>query len=104
MRFALFVDCRDEDVEMTTQELTVTADEDLTLHLLRCKHADAGFVGRCIVRFAPELFLEVTYMPGFRYVDDYRFTKPVDENEIGGVEVFHLVPASPIKYVDADIR
>jgi hypothetical protein len=44
---------------MITQEFTVTAEEDMTLDLLRCRHAAAGFAGRCIVRFAPELFLAV---------------------------------------------
>lgn len=84
---------------MITQEFTVAASEDVTLSLLRIRHLACGFSGRCIVRFAPELYLSILALPGFRHVDDYRFTKPVDENEIGAVEVFHLVPSSPVNYV-----
>ncbi len=88
---------------MTTQEFLVTKDDGMSLHLLRRKHMEAGFTGRCIVKFAPELFVDTLGMPGFRHIDDYQFTKPLHDDEIGAIEVFHLVPSSPIIYTEFSI-
>ena len=84
--------------EVIDQIINISKNTEVKLSVLRKIHRENTFAGQCVVFFDPELFTLIIEMPGFRHVDDYKYTKPVHENEIGGVEIFHMVPASPIKY------
>lgn len=84
--------------EVIDQIINISKNTEVKLSVLRKIHRENNFAGQCVVFFDPELFTLIIEMPGFRHVDDYKYTKPVHENEIGGVEIFHMVPASPIKY------
>ena len=84
--------------EVIDQIIKISKNTEVKLSYLRRMHRENNFAGQCVVFFDPELFSLVIEIPGFRHVDDYKYTRPVHENEIGGVEVFHMVPASPIKY------
>ena len=84
--------------EVIDQIIKISKNTEVKLSFLRKMHRENNFSGQCVVFFDPELFSLVIEIPGFRHVDDYKYTKPVHENEIGGVEIFHMVPASPIKY------
>ena len=85
-------------VKVLDQIIKISKNTEVKLSYLRRMHRENNFAGQCVVFFDPELFSIVIEIPGFRHVDDYKYTRPVHENEIGGVEVFHMVPASPIKY------
>lgn len=84
--------------QVIDQIIKISKNTEVKLSSLRRMHRENNFSGQCVVFFDPELFSLVIEIPGFRHVDDYKYTKPVHEHEIGGVEVFHMVPASPIKY------
>ena len=84
--------------EVIDQIIKISKNTEVKLSFLRKMHRENNFAGQCVVFFDPELFSLVIEIPGFRHVDDYKYTRPVHKNEIGGVEVFHMVPASPIKH------
>jgi hypothetical protein len=83
---------------MSTQEFVIGPDEHMCLAVLRRKHRELGFSGRCKVKFDPCHFTEVLDLPGFVSIHQYRYTMPEDQREIGLVEVFRLVPIGPVDY------
>lgn len=85
------------------QEIYVTANDPLCLALLCERHCAAGFKGRCIVRFAPTQYLNVVHMNNFLPIDSYKFTKPVDPEEIGAAYIFHMVPDGPVDFSECEI-
>lgn len=82
------------------QIIKLGRNDEVGLSTLRKLHRENKFVGQCIVFFDPALFTVIINLPNFRYIDDYKYTKPVHEDEIGEVEVFRMCPISPIEYLD----
>lgn len=71
--------------------------DDLTLTLLYTVHDRARLKGRAIVYFQPNHWKQVMALPGIIQSKDYKFTKPTSDREIGGVELFHLVPCGDVE-------
>ena len=80
------------------QELSIGPNDRMCLSVLRHKHRDLGYKGQCIVRFDPCHFLTVLDLPGLVRIHQYRYMTPEDPLEVGGVEIFRMVPSSPIDY------
>ena len=86
------------DSRMSIQEFSIEQHNRMCLLALRHKHCELGYKGQCIVRFDPCHFLTVLDLPGFVRIHQYRYMTPLDPLEVGGVEVFRMVPSSPIDY------